>query len=71
MGVRRGSAMSRLLFGIVLAAVGLLYAWLAYNEVARGIQREQWPAYLGAVLFLLAAAGAVVAGMSLVRAKRR
>ena len=63
--------MSRLLFGIMLALVGLLYIWLAYQAVAPDIRANDWVGYLGALLFLLAAVGAAIAGAHLVRAKRR
>jgi hypothetical protein len=63
--------MSRTLFGVLLAAVVLLYIWVAFQEVSQGISSGDWVYYVGAVLFLLALVGVGLAGMSLVRAKRR
>ena len=62
---------SRMLFGVLLSLVGLLYLWLAYKEVEPGIQRSDWVSYLGALLFVAAGIGAALAGVNLVRAKRR
>jgi hypothetical protein len=62
---------SRLLFGTLLGLVGLLYLWLALMSVAPGLQSGDWVAYLGALLFLAAGVGAALAGINLVRAKRR
>ncbi len=65
--------MSRILFGLLLTLVGLLYFWLAYQSVAPKIMRDggDWVSYLGAILFLAAGVGAAFAGINLVRAKRR
>jgi hypothetical protein len=63
--------MSRVLFGGLLALVGLLYLWLAYQSLMPGIRSGQWEDYLGAVLFLAAGVGAAIASVNLVRAKRR
>ncbi len=62
--------MTRWLFGIFLAIVGLLYLWLAIQAVSPGIQDSDWVSYLGAFLFLLAAIGAVIASVNLLRPKR-
>ena len=65
--------MSRILFGLLLMLVGLLYLWLAYQSVAPKIMSDQgdWVSYLGALLFLAVGVGAAFAGVNLVRAKRR
>ena len=63
--------MSRVLFGLFLSLVGLLYLWLAYQAVIPGMNSGDWVSYLGGVLFLIAGIGAGVAGVNLVRAKRR
>jgi hypothetical protein len=63
--------MSRILFGVLLALIGLLYLWLAYEAVRPGLGRGDWVDYLGALLFLAAGVGAALASASLVRAKRR
>ena len=63
--------MSRLLFGVLLGFVGLLYLWLAFQAVLPGFGRGDWVSYLGALLFLAAGAGATLAGVNLVRTKRR
>ena len=65
--------MSRILFGLLLMLVGLLYLWLAYQSVAPKIVSgdKDWVPYLGAFLFLAAGVGAAFAGINLVRAKRR
>lgn len=62
---------SRVVYGLILACVMLLYLWLAYDSIDQGLARGDWVAYLGAALFLAAAIGAALAGMNLVRAKRR
>lgn len=67
----RRFVMSRALFGILLAVVGILYLFLVYQEVSPGITTGDWVSYLGALLFLAAAIGALLAGANLVRAKRR
>ena len=63
--------MSRLLFGALLALVGLLYLWLAFKSVEPGLQSGNWTSFLGAALFLAAGVGAALAGINLVRTKRR
>ena len=65
--------MSRMLFGLLLTLVGLLYFWLAYQSVVPKITSDgsDWVPYLGAFLFLAAGVGAAYAGINLVRAKRR
>ncbi len=65
--------MSRILFGLLLTLVGLLYFWLAYQSVVPKIMRDggDWVSYLGTFLFLAIGAGAAYAGVNLVRAKRR
>ncbi len=62
---------SRVLFGVILGAIGLLYLWLAFEALRPGIANGDWVSYLGAVLFLAAGIGAGFAGVNLVRAKRR
>ncbi len=62
---------SRVLFGVILGVIGLLYLWLAFEALRPGIANGDWVSYLGAVLFLAAGVGAGVAGVNLVRAKRR
>ena len=62
---------SRLLFGGLLLLVGILYMWLAYESVRPMIQTGDIAAYIMAALFLAAGVGAALAGMNLVRAKRR
>lgn len=62
---------SRALFGVLLAAIVLLFAWLAIREVGPGITGGNWVSYIGAVLFLAALAATVMAGLNLIRAKRR
>ena len=61
----------RFMFGAVLLLVGALYTWLAYMEVAPHLASGNWVYYLGTALFLAAAIGAALAGINLVRAKRR
>lgn len=63
--------MTRLLFGGLLAMVGLVYLWLAVQSVGPGLQTGDWVAYLGALLFLAAGVGASIAAVNLVRPKRR
>lgn len=63
--------MSRALFGILLAVVGVLYLFLVYQEVSPGILVGDWVSYLGALLFLAAITGFALVGANLVRAKRR
>jgi hypothetical protein len=62
---------SRILFGGLLVLVGVMYLWLAYESVKPLVQTGDIAAYLMSVLFLAAGIGAAVAGMNLVRAKRR
>ncbi|MDQ6693931.1 MAG: hypothetical protein M3014_05860 [Chloroflexota bacterium] len=63
--------MSRILFGVLLGLVGLLYLWLAFESIGPGISSGDWVSYLGAMLFLAAGIGATFAGLNLVRTKRR
>ena len=65
--------MSRILFGLLLTLVGLLYLWLAYQSIAPRLTRDgtDWVSYLGAFLFLAIGVAAALAGINLVRAKRR
>lgn len=63
--------MSRVLFGTVLGLVGLLYLWLAFQAISADMERGDWVGYLGALLFFAAGVAATVAGINLVRAKRR
>jgi hypothetical protein len=63
--------MSRILFGVILGVIGLLYLWLAFEAVRADMEQGDWVGYLGAVLFLAAGVGATLAGVNLVRAKRR
>lgn len=62
---------SRILFGGLLVLVGIMYIWLAYESVSPMLQSGDIASYIMAFLFLVAGAGAAVAGMNLVRAKRR
>ncbi len=62
---------SRLLFGGLLLIVGILYLWLAYQSVSPLVQTGDIAAYIMSAFFLAAGVGAAVAGMNLVRAKRR
>lgn len=62
---------SRVLFGVILGVVGLLYLWVAYQAVLPGISSGDWVAYVGAVLFLATGVGAALAGINLLRPKRR
>lgn len=63
--------MSRTLFGILIAIVVLLFIYLAYVEVSPGISGGNWVSYVEALFFLAALVGVVLAGMNLIRAKRR
>ncbi|MBF6614262.1 MAG: hypothetical protein IVW55_14140 [Chloroflexi bacterium] len=63
--------MSRALFGILLAVVGVLYLFLVYQEVSPGIMVGDWVSYLGALLFLAAITAFALVGANLVRTKRR
>jgi hypothetical protein len=62
---------SRMLFGTLLVLIGALYLWLAFMSVWPLMQSQDWASYLGAVLFLAAGIAAALAGVNLVRAKRR
>ena len=62
---------SRLLFGILLALIGILYLWLAWMSVAPLMQSGDIASYLMTVLFLAAGVAAAAAGVNLVRPKRR
>ncbi len=62
---------SRVIFGAVLGLLGLLYLWLAFEALKPGIASGDWVSYVGVVLFLAAGVGAGMAGVNLVRAKRR
>ncbi len=62
---------SRVLFGVVLGTIGLLYLWLAFEALRPGIANGDWVSYIGSVLFLATGVGAGIAGVNLVRAKRR
>jgi len=61
----------RYLFGGLLLVVGILYLWLAWMSVAPQMQNGDFASYLGAVIFLAAGVGAALAGINLVRTKRR
>jgi hypothetical protein len=63
--------MSRFLFGALLAIVGLVYLWLAYQAVTPGLQSGDLVNYLGAALFLAAGLGAGFAAVNLLRTRRR
>ena len=56
--------MSRLFFGALLAIVGLLYIWLAYQSVVPQFGKSDWVPYLGALLFLVAGVGATLAAIN-------
>lgn len=62
---------SRLLFGILLALIGILYLWLAWMSVAPLMQSGDIASYLMTILFLAAGVAAAAAGVNLVRPKRR
>jgi hypothetical protein len=62
---------SRYLFGSLLILVGVLYLWLAWMSVVPQIQSGDFVSYLGALLFLAAGVGAALAGINLLRTKRR
>lgn len=62
---------SRVLFGLILGTIGLLYLWLAFEALKPGIATGDWVSYVGVVLFLAVGVGAGMAGVNLVRAKRR
>jgi protein-S-isoprenylcysteine O-methyltransferase Ste14 len=62
---------TRILFGLVLGFVGVLYLILAFQAVRADVTQGDWVGYLGALLFLAAGVGATVAAINLMRAKRR
>ena len=62
---------SRALFGTLLVLVEILYLWLAFESVRPMILAGDVASYIMSALFLAAGVGAAVAGMNLVRAKRR
>ena len=62
---------SRLLFGILLALVGILYLWLAWMSVAPLMQSGDIASYIMTILFIAAGVAAAAAGVNLVRPKRR
>jgi hypothetical protein len=63
--------LSRLIFGVILGIIGLLYLWLAFQAVLPGIAGGDWVSYLGGLLFLAAGAAAAFAAVNLIRPKRR
>ena len=63
--------MSRLIFAVILGAVGLLYLWLAFQAVLPGMASGDWVSYLGALLSLAAGVAAAFAAFNLLRPKRR
>ena len=62
---------SRLLFGILLALVGILYLWLAWMSVAPLMQSGDIASYIMTILFIAAGVAAAAAGVNLLRPKRR
>jgi hypothetical protein len=62
---------SRILFGGLLLLVGILYFWVAYMSIWPSLQSGDIASWIGAALFLAAGVGAAVAGVNLVRPKRR
>lgn len=62
---------TRILFGSLLLLVGILYLWLAYMSIGPSPQNNDIVSWMGAVIFLIAGAGAGYAGINLVRTKRR
>jgi hypothetical protein len=62
---------SRLLFGILLALIGILYLWLAWMSVAPLMQSGDIASYVMTILFIAAGVAAAAAGVNLVRPKRR
>ncbi|HET9494073.1 MAG TPA: hypothetical protein VFR15_07585 [Chloroflexia bacterium] len=62
---------SRLIFGVLLALIGILYLWLAWMSVAPLLQSGDIASYLMTLLFLAAGVVAALAGVNLVRPKRR
>jgi hypothetical protein len=63
--------MSRVIFGVILGLVGLLYLWLAIQAVIPGMADGDWVSYLGALLFLAAGVVAAFAAFNMLRPKRR
>jgi hypothetical protein len=51
--------------------VGILYFWVAYMSIWPSLQSGDIASWIGAALFLAAGVGAAVAGVNLVRPKRR
>jgi hypothetical protein len=62
---------SRLLFGILLALIGVLYLWLAWMSVAPLMASGDIASYLMTLIFVAAGVAAALAGVNLVRPKRR
>ena len=62
---------SRLIFGVLLALIGVLYLWLAWMSVAPLLQSGDIASYLMTILFIAAGVAAAMAGVNLVRPKRR
>jgi hypothetical protein len=62
---------SRLLFGILLALIGVLYLWLAWMSVAPLMATGDIASYLMTLIFVAAGVAAALAGVNLVRPKRR
>ena len=62
---------SRLLFGVLLTLIGVLYLWLAWMSVAPLLQSGDIASYLMTLLFVAAGVVAALAGVNLVRPKRR
>jgi hypothetical protein len=62
---------SRLIFGVLLALIGVLYLWLAWMSVAPLLQSGDIASYLMTILFVAAGVAAAMAGVNLVRPKRR
>ena len=62
---------SRILFGGLLLLVGILYFWVAYMSIWPSLQSGDIASWIGALLFLSAGVGAALAGVNLVRPKRR
>ena len=63
--------MGRLLFGIILAVVGLLYLWAAWTAMFNSDGFLAGDAWWGAILFLVVGALAAGAAVNLLREKRR
>ncbi len=62
---------SRLLFGILLALIGVLYLWMAWMSVAPLMASGDIASYLMTLIFVAAGVAAALAGVNLVRQKRR